>query len=273
MAEIPRICSYAEAEGIRIPEKNRKMKKNLSEIKGFLHSWTRQSAEWYDRASKYTGYHDRLVSYILKYIEPGYSCFEIACGTGNMGLALAPHMSKYTAVDSDSAACGFFREKLAEKGSPDISLACSDWKAALEGGHYDLVITSFFGAEIDDWDLIEQAADHRFIAIVPRRKKNDRGAGDGISGRHGERLESYDQMKVFSDARGLKYDAEPLDIEFGQPFESMDEAREYVRYYYSLEGEDIESFLRLKLVRKQDGTLYFPKVKKAGIIAVHTDGK
>ena len=245
------------------------MTKNLSKIKGTLHGWNSQSAKWYDDASAYTGYHDKLSRYILRYIKPEYTCFEIACGTGNLARVIAPHCSGYTAADVDENAISFFRKKLAGEGEPDIKVICSDWKKALGEDQYDVIIESYFGVKTADWELLQNAARHMFIAVVPRDRSM--AEGEGISKRHNERLESFDQMERFFTERGMVFEAFPLDIEFGQPFSDIEEARDYVRYYYKLDEEDIERFIDMKLTRQDDGMLYFPKTKKIVMIAVHTD--
>ncbi len=245
------------------------MKKNLSEIKGVLHGWTAQSAKWYDDASEYTGYHEKLAEYFLKYLKHEYSCFEIACGTGNMARALAPHVASYVACDRDPAACDFFIKKLSHDGESDIKVICGDWKEALGNDKYDVITTSFFGAETDDWEIIKNAARHLFIAVVPRERNT--GEGNGISSRHSSRIESFEQMKAFFEDGGYRFDAVPLALEFGQPILCTEEAIEYIKYYYRLDDEDAVRFLNMKFMREEDGMLYFPKTKKAGIIAVLTD--
>lgn len=234
--------------------------KDLSKVKGTLHGWTEESCIWYDTASEYTGYHDRLAAMILRHLRPEYSCCEIACGTGNLARKLARRTAAFTANDVDSRAVAFLSDKLRSPGEPDVEVLLGKWQDQLAGRHFDALIMSYCSIKKSEWPEIKDLAGKKFIAVLPADRRMNTDGPDP------ERLGSLAEFSVFLESEGVPYTEEPVRIEFGQPFSDMDEARRYVRHYYRLEGEDLDRFTEMKVARQADGTLYFPKKKDAVLI-------
>ena len=246
--------------------------KDLSSIKGILKGWTQTSAEWYDLASEYTGYHDRLLEHLIPLLKPEDHCCEIACGTGALARKVAPHVSSYTANDVDASALSFLKNRLMEPGSPNIRILEGDWQEVLAGRHYDVVLASYYGVPVALWPDLCSIVSRRFIAICPRdeqwRKKR---RGRETPDQRVLKLETPAMIRDFCDNQGIPFVSQPLDLEFGQPFRSRHEAEAYIRYYYRLEGADISRFIDQKLCIR-DGILYFPKKKEIEIISMDLTG-
>ncbi len=250
--------------------------KDFSNIKGTLKGWTESSAEWYERASEYTGYYDILLTKLLPFLGEGGRCCEIACGTGILARKIAPHVSAYTANDMDPAAVSFLRGKLDEPGMPEIEVIEGEWQEVLKGRQFDTLIASYYGVPVEYWPFLRSIAAERFIAICPRSDRWKRSARRSADpGENGERqivkLETPDHIKEFYELHGIDYESLPLDLEFGQPFYDRDEARAYVKHYYRLSGSEAERFIEEKTCIK-DGMLYFPKRKEIEIISADLSG-
>ena len=254
----------------------RLMLKDFSNIKGRLNGWTESSVEWYERASDFTGYYDRLVEKLLPFLGKESHCCEIACGTGVLARKIAPHVSSYTANDMDPEAVSFLRQKLSEPGMPEIEVIEGEWQEVLQGRKFDVLIASYYGVPEDLWPFLRSITSERFIAISPRSEKWKRsghrsGVPEKDAARQPVKLETPDRMKEFYALHGIPFESLPLDFEFGQPFKDREEAERYVWHYYRLGGSEAEQFIDEKTCMK-DGILYFPKLKQIEVISADLSG-
>ena len=246
--------------------------KDLSSVKGTLKGWTETSAAWYERASEYTGYHDFLLKELFRFLKPEDRCCEIACGTGTLARKIAPHVASYTANDADETAVSFLNTQIQDADAPAIEVIGGQWQSILAGRSFDVVLTSYYGVSVDDWQLICSLAARSFISICPRNRHWSRihrrtDSLDNTEGKSVRKLETPEHIRTFCTIHGIPFKSLPLDLEFGQPFRDRREALEYVRYYYRLEGADAEQFIDEKTVLRED-ILYFPKKKEIEVFAM-----
>ena len=111
-------------------------------------------------------------------------------------------------------------------------------------------------------DLPDTAAEK--ISDTPGDTKKNKKT-DGKKGRSFETMEA---IAEFLDERTVSYRLIPLTMEFGQPCATLEEAEEYVRYYYRFEREEeLKEFVRLKF-QPADCGYYFPKTKNIGIVVI-----
>ncbi|MBR2779345.1 MAG: class I SAM-dependent methyltransferase [Firmicutes bacterium] len=245
------------------------MKNNSFENKGTFRPWSAESIQWYERASAYTRYHQDLSRHLLPHLRVEDRCCELACGTGSLARMLAPHVAAYTANDIDAEAIAYNEKILRESGGDalrSLTIVPGDWKTALEGQQFDTVLFSFFGAVLKDWDLLRRLASRRIIAITYGGRKKQ--ADDRKS-----RQEHAEDIAGFLEEKRIPFETIFTELEFGQPLADMEDARRYTRYYYQLDEREIDAFLAEKLIRRSDGTLYFPKKKSLGIIIIRMDEK
>ncbi len=277
--------------------------KDVKNIKGTLFRWTDESASWYEAASEYTGYHDRLTEIIAPHLSDSYTCCELACGTGTLARHLAPYVKSYTANDIDYHATDHLAEMTADGSHPNIDIIQGDWHEVFAGKKFNAAVFSFFGAVEQDWNNLTKLVSDKVVVISPRTRtgkmklaadraaaQNDADAAQthvdsGTSDVSGESVDSPAKpqriirgkvrsfetgpsIAEFLDKNGISYVRNDVDLEFGQPFDNLSQARDYTRYYYKLDERDIDVFLEEKLVRIEDGRWYFPKVKELSVIII-----
>lgn len=290
--------------------------KDVKNIKGTLFRWTDESAAWYEAASEYTGYHDRLTEIIAPHLSDSYTCCELACGTGTLARHLAPYVKSYTANDIDYHATDHLAEMIADGSHPNIDIIQGDWHDVFAGKKFNAAVFSFFGAVEQDWDNLTKLVTDRIVVISPRTRTgkmklaadnaaaaaaqneaagaqadNASGAPDlsGASGAPADaatgataepakpqriirgKVRSFEtgpSIAEFLDKNGISYVRNDVDLEFGQPFDNLSQARDYTRYYYKLDESDIDIFLEKKLERLEDGRWYFPKIKELSVIII-----
>lgn len=249
--------------------------KDFSNVRGTLRGWTERSCEWYETASDYTGYHDRLLEALLPFLRETDRCCEIACGTGLLARKTAPHIASYTANDADPTAMSFLRRQLTGTDRERIRIQEGDWREALKDQSFDVVLTSYFGVPVEFWPLLRSLARRMIIIICPRnerwRKIRQREEFPDSSPEEIRKLETPGHIKTFYELQGIPYQAIPLDLEFGQPLADRKEVRQYIEYYYHLQGTDADEFIDAKCCRRGD-LLYFPKKKEIEVIAADVSG-
>lgn len=251
--------------------------KDVKNVKGTLFRWTEESAEWYEAASEYTGYHDRLTEIIAPHLSDSYTCCELACGTGTLARHLAPYVKSYTANDIDHHATEHLAEMTADGSCPGLEIALGDWHEVFAGRKFNAAVFSFFGAVEQDWDSLKELVTDRIVVISPRTRTGkmklaaDRAAADAktVGARDDDapaapsdpakpqrivrgKVRSFEtgpSIAEFLDKNGISYIRNDVDLEFGQPFDNLSQARDYTRYYYKLDERDIDIFLEKKLER------------------------
>ena len=250
-------------------------------IKGSLFRWTPESAMWYEKASQFTGYHDRLAEILRPYIDKSQTCLEIACGTGTLARHLCGMAASYTANDIDKNATYHLREMIKDGSCPGLEVVNGDWAEVFKDRTFDNVIFSYFGAVVNDWDILKKIAGKQLIVITPQKKdgrmkvaaekaeaeKNNPDSPKRIVRGAVRSFETGVSVSDFLDSKGAKYIRSDHVLEFGQPFDNLSQAREYTRYYYRIDEKDMDFFLEKKLIKK-DGIWFFPKKKEISVIVI-----
>ena len=269
------------------------IEKNIKNVKGTLFRWTADSADWYESASEYTGYHDRLTEIIAPHLDSEYTCCELACGTGTLARHLAPCVKSYAANDIDHNAAVHLADMISDGSCPNLDIIEGDWHDVFAGKKFNAAVFSFFGAVEQDWDALAKLVTDRIIVISPRSRTGkmklaaDMAAAGSSSDQASDSTSLPDPKKPqriirgkvrsfetgpsiaeFLDKNEIGYIREDVDLEFGQPFDNLSQARDYTRYYYKLDERDIDVFLQKKLERLEDGRWYFPKTKELSIIII-----
>ena len=86
------VCAAPAADSIhRIKTKAQKRGIMNTQKKGSFSRWSGNSAEWYEAASKYTRYHEKLKTHIAPYLNPKETCCEPVCGAERWRAIWRPH--------------------------------------------------------------------------------------------------------------------------------------------------------------------------------------
>ena len=154
--------------------------------KGSFSRWSGDSARWYEAASEYTHYHDKLKTYIAPYLNTEETCCELACGSGTLARCLAPLTARYTANDIDPDSLKFCRARQTERPVPNLEFLPGDWSEVLKNKTFDTVIFSYFSAVFTGWEQLKRLARKKpsFPATVTRKsqKKRKPSPQEAVSG-------------------------------------------------------------------------------------------
>ena len=119
------------------------IEKNIKNVKGTLFRWTADSADWYESASEYTGYHDRLTEIIAPHLDSEYTCCELACGTGTLARHLAPYVKSYAANDIDHNAAVHLADMISDGSCPNLDIIEGDWHDVFALKKFNVAVFSF----------------------------------------------------------------------------------------------------------------------------------
>jgi tRNA (cmo5U34)-methyltransferase len=79
---------------------------------------------------------------------------EYGCGTGLVGLTLAPRLGSLVAIDTSSGMLEVLSEKIAELGITNVTPLCLDLTVETYNQHFDLIFSAMTLHHIEDTDLI-----------------------------------------------------------------------------------------------------------------------
>jgi len=230
-----------------------------------LIKWNERSLKWFINASEYTGFHLKLSQLLLPHIEPGSTICDLGCGMGLIDLQLAKSAGRITCVDINEIPLRWLEEEAAKRGITNIETIQADSRSLT--GPWDTVITLFYDT------VGEQMADHlrmcrkNVISVVHGSQKGNIG------------LEAYKPQKCGTVANAIrnleklnaKWSLSEHHLEYGQPFENMEEAVDFVKAYSINPPETaVDEYLRNRLERTGDPRwpLYLPSKKHIGIFVV-----
>ena len=197
-----------------------------------MFQWNEEMVRFMRTASEYGDYHRRLVQRMRPALHSADHICDAGCGLGYLSLALAPYVRRVTAADRSEAALDVLRQNCAARGIRNIDI---------------------LSGELQPVPLAANYPSHRFSV--------------------GEHPAGWDSFRAGADwltERGVPFEAETLEPEMGQPFRSMEEARQFFRLY-SRDADKAaitDEFLRGRLAEtgREDFPLYLPHKRQVGYL-------
>ncbi|MDR2295937.1 MAG: class I SAM-dependent methyltransferase [Clostridiales Family XIII bacterium] len=239
--------------------------------------WNEKTLDWFRTASAYTGFHSRLASIVRPFVADCETLCDMGCGHGLLDLELAPDLRSVLCVDRSEAAIGALNELIRAQRVRNVVARVADVNS-LAGERWDAVMMSFFGASLEDVVRFLAFCDKRMILIVHESVVSSRCLN--VVSRRPKPFGAAEVTRFLTD-RDLRFQSTHAALEFGQPFKSMADARDFIQTYAAsmlkAAGEadpaerarlcgDMES--RLVETGLSDYPVYLPKSKKLAVFAV-----
>ncbi len=230
-----------------------------------MFQWNEEMVRFMRTASEYGDYHRRLVQRMRPALHSADHICDAGCGLGYLSLALAPYVRRVTAADRSEAALDVLRQNCAERGIRNIDILSGELQPVPLAAPYDAMVFCFFG-RMEEIAAVAKAQCRGTVFVF---KKNYTSHRFSV----GEHPAGWDSFRAGADwltERGVPFEAETLEPEMGQPFRSMEEARQFFRLY-SRDADKAaitDEFLRGRLVEtgREDFPLYLPHKRPVGCL-------
>ncbi len=225
-----------------------------------MYRWKPDMIRFMRAACEFGDYNERLTQQMLPYLSGREHVCDAGCGLGYLARALAPHVRQVTAVDANENALQGLRES---NNAANLSIKCCDIFADTPETPYDTMVFCFFGSLAEILEIAKRQCAGR-VFVFHRNYQNHRfSTGSYESGSDG-RLHAGDHLKVLQ----IPFAQKPLELEFGQPFTSFDDARLFFSTYQRGDIAVDDAYLQEHLVEtgRDDFPLYLPHTRKVGFL-------
>ena len=234
-----------------------------------MFQWNEEMVRFMRTASEYGDYHRRLVQRMRPALHSADHICDAGCGLGYLSLALAPYVRRVTAADRSEAALDVLRQNCAARGIRNIDILSGELQPVPLAAPYDAMVFCFFG-RMEEIAAVAKAQCRGTVFVF---KKNYTSHRFSV----GEHPAGWDSFRAGADwltERGVPFEAETLEPEMGQPFRSMEEARQFFRLY-SRDADKAaitDEFLRGRLAEtgREDFPLYLPHKRQVGYLQVES---
>ncbi|MBR6348352.1 MAG: methyltransferase domain-containing protein [Spirochaetales bacterium] len=177
--------------------------------------WTERSIEWFERASSFSDYHERLCDIIMPYLSGRIT--EAGCGLGYEARILHGRGADITAFDRDASVI-----ERARAASGLGIFRCMDFSQLSEIPDVLLCINFAHMESRGVFDNLMAHAEKRLVYVLSRH------TGPGKSARP-DRSALVEHIVRES---GFPYERLDFTLQFDQPLRSLDEARAFIEWTY-----------------------------------------
>ena len=231
--------------------------------------WTEEKIKYFKDASEYTGFHRQVGEIIKPYLDPSWTLCDLGCGLGFLDLQIADSVSEITAIDLSDLAIADYKSRLENADIHNIDIWLGDADKDIEGS-WDVLLLSFFGKPGEELKRLFPIAAKRVILIT---------YVEPLSEKHG-RLTKTDNRPTTKDyenfLKGEKYRYKLIEkeMDFGQPFKTLEDAERYHESYSREKDPEKRSELidenlqNVKSTGDSEFPYYLPKKKDIGIFIV-----
>ena len=230
-----------------------------------MFTWTPEMIRLMQNANARSEYHRQLAAILAPKLAGCRTLCDAGCGLGYLSLALAPYVRRVTAADRSEAALDVLRQNCAARGIRNIEILSGELQPVPLAAPYDAMVFCFFG-RMEEIAAVAKAQCRGTVFVF---KKNYTSHRFSV----GEHPAGWDSFRAGADwltERGVPFEAETLEPEMGQPFRSMEEARQFFRLY-SRDADKAaitDEFLRGRLAEtgREDFPLYLPHKRQVGYL-------
>lgn len=224
-----------------------------------LFSWNADTIRWYLSANDYTGFYKRIAEAVAPALKGYKNLCDLGCGLGLFDFEVASIFERIDCIDVNETALSSIRERAAHQGMTNIVTRLDDCYHIT--GTWDVAFMSFFGSrELDKFlplckkliAVVSVTADSELFPLKQRYRKN-----------------TVNDTVKYLDEKKIGYRLLTDQLEFGQPFTSLEDARRCIRSYVpDMSDTGLDEYLdkNLKGTRGEDYPYYLPRIKPFGII-------
>jgi hypothetical protein len=200
------------------------------------------------QASEFTGFHKKLAVLIEPYLNERWTMADIGCGLALLDFHLAGSVKSITALDIDEDALAdverHIDEELAANRNDARKIETRRMDVSEIGDErWDVTLMSFFAGSVEKAGKGLSLADHRSVVIM---HGHERG-GIFDPARTDKPRMTVPEMEDYLTAAGYGYRKIIVDLQFGQPFRTIEEIHEF------LDGKSAKGFSADHIIENIEG--------------------
>lgn len=227
--------------------------------------WYEDMVRFMRDASEYGTYNQELARMLAPEFSKDMHICDAGCGLGYLSLALAPYVGQVSSVEKNPDALAVLKENCRAKGINNITPRCGTIQDVIPERKYDAMVFCFFGGIYEILAAARQQCSGR-VCIITRNYTTHRfSVGSHPTGSYGYRR-TNDVLREL----GVPFEEETFELEFGQPFRSMEDARQFYEIYSHDEDKSAitDEFLHGKVVEtgREDFPFYMPHLRNLAIV-------
>lgn len=252
------------------------MNQNRLNSKVKFEGWNHESVQWYLESEKHTEFYKKVIEEIMPFIKCSKTVLDIGCGTGNFSVEFAKKKLEVTAIDKSNLVIDVLKDKINSMKSVNINPINISYEG-FSSNKYDIVFVSYMMGLIDKKNILNilNKVNKHLILVLPLNKIKNDFSIDELYRELEIDIKNLEQVNYF-DAENLlkqmnkKYIVKKAKAEFGQIFNTIDEAAKFVYYYFNLptkSSQIVASWLESRLINL-NGKLYLPSIRESAIIII-----
>jgi hypothetical protein len=181
------------------------------------------------QASEFTGFHKKLGVLIEPYLNERWSVADIGCGMALLDFQIMGSVRSITAIDTDGDALAEVEKRIdeelaANRGDAGKIRTVRKDASELRDERWDVVLMSFFADSPEMAEHMLSLADHRGVIIMHGHERG--GIFDPM--KTDKPRMSVKEMEDRLISRGYGYRKNIVDLQFGQPFRTIDDIHEFI---------------------------------------------
>jgi len=204
----------------------------------------------FKQASEFTSFHKKLGILIKPWLDKSWTVLDVGCGLALLDFEIADSVKSITALDQNEKLIDEINSKIDSdltagyETAGKIFTQCCDAKDI--EGEWDVVLMSFYGAGFEELKKLMGFARHRVIIIVHGRAAN--GIFDPPTLKRKRR--TAEELEEFLEKQGYRFRKTMAEMQFGQPFRSIDDIHSFLQNF---KGIDAENILADSCLKNDDG--------------------
>ena len=227
--------------------------------------WYEDMVRFMRDASEYGTYNQELAKRLAPYLSKDMHICDAGCGLGYLSVALAPYAGHITSVEKNPDAVAVLKDNCRRLGISNITPCCGTIQEVVPEEKYDTMVFCFFGGIHEILETARKQCRGTVFIITRTYTTHRFSVGSHPTGSYGY----WGSREVLTNL-GVPFEETTFDLEFGQPFRNLADARRFFEIYSQDEDKsDItDEFLRSKVIEtgREDFPLYMPHLRKLAIL-------
>lgn len=238
-------------------------------------NWNKQSINWYLESEKNTSFYNETLEKIEPYIKNSKTVLDIGCGIGGFSIEFAKRGYDVTAIDKSSLAIDTLNDRINQMKLENLKTMDISFEGFTFINNYDIVFISYMMGLVNEFNIrniLDKANKHLILVLPFNKVKNNFSINElynelKIDTKNLEQLNYTNITDMLSEMK-KKYSIKKVETDFGQIFNSFEEATMFVYHYFNIpieKKDKAEKWLKRKLVNLND-RFYLPNKRESVII-------